>query len=56
MTAVVLALPSERAELLAEELQLAGVEVLARIAPEHAARLTARAEELRDADALLLPA
>lgn len=56
MTAVVLALPPARAELLAEELELAGVQVLARITPEHAARLTARAQELRDADALLLPA
>lgn len=56
MTAVVLALPAERAETLADELELAGIEVRARIAPERAAGLAAHAEELRGADALLIPA
>ncbi|MGN7859923.1 AAA family ATPase [Microbacterium sp. 22303] len=56
MTAVVLALPPERAETLAEELGLAGITVIARMTPEQAARLVAHAEELRDAEALLIPA
>lgn len=56
MTGVVLALPPERAETLAEELELAGVTVIARMTPEQAARLVAHAEELRDAEALLIPA
>jgi len=56
VTGVVLAVPPERAETIAEELELAGVTVIARMAPEQAARLTAHAVELRDADALLIPA
>jgi MinD-like ATPase involved in chromosome partitioning or flagellar assembly len=56
MTGIVLALPAERAESLAEELSLAGVAVIARMPPERAARLSAHAEELREADALLIPA
>lgn len=56
MTAVVLALPFERAQSLAEELELAGVDVLTRITPERAGGLTAHSEELRGADALLIPA
>lgn len=56
MTGIVLALPPERAETLAEELGLAGITVIARMTPEQAARLVAHAEELRDAEALLIPA
>ena len=56
MTGVVLALPPERAERLAEELELAGVAVIARMPPHQAARLVAHAEELRGAEALLIPA
>jgi len=56
VTGVVLAMPPERAEALAEELELAGVAVIARMPPHQAARLVAHAEELRDAEALLIPA
>ena len=56
MTGVVLALPPEQAETLADELELAGIAVIARMTPDHAARLVAHAEELRDAEALLIPA
>jgi MinD-like ATPase involved in chromosome partitioning or flagellar assembly len=56
VTGVVLALPPERAETLADELELAGVTVIARMPPPQAARLVAHAEELRDAEALLIPA
>jgi MinD-like ATPase involved in chromosome partitioning or flagellar assembly len=56
VTGVVLALPAERAETLAGELELAGVAVIARMPPAQAARLVAHAEELRDAEALLIPA
>ncbi|MDQ4215433.1 AAA family ATPase [Microbacterium sp. ASV81] len=56
MTGIVLALPEERAVELAEELALAGCEVVARLAPADAARLSAHAEELRAADALVVPA
>ncbi|MFB7843373.1 CpaE family protein [Microbacterium sp. NPDC056052] len=56
MTGVVLAMPPDRAETLAEELELAGVAVIARMPPHQAARLVAHAEELRDAEALLIPA
>ncbi|MGN8027841.1 AAA family ATPase [Microbacterium sp. 22242] len=56
MTGIVLALPADRAEVLAEELGLAGVPVIARIPPEQAAQLSAHAEELHEADALLIPA
>jgi len=56
VTGIVLALPPERAETLAEELGLAGITVIARMTPEQAAGLVAHAEELRDAEALLIPA
>lgn len=56
MTGILLALPADRAAVLAEELGLAGVDVIARMLPEHAAQLSAHAEELREADALLIPA
>ena len=56
MTGVVLALPPEHAERLAEELELAGVAVIARMPPHQAARLVAHAEELRGAETLLIPA
>ena len=56
MTAVVLAVPPGRADALAEELRLAGIDVVSRLAPERAAGLAPHAEELRAADALLIPA
>ncbi len=56
MTGIVLALAADRAEALAEELGLAGVDVIARMPPKQAAQLSAHAEELRAADALLIPA
>lgn len=56
MTGIVLALPPDRAEAIVEDIELAGIEVIARMAPEQAARLAAHAEELRAADALLIPA
>lgn len=56
MTAVVLAVARERADALADELELAGIEVVSRLTPERAAGLAPHAEELRAADALLIPA
>ncbi|SFR41812.1 MinD-like ATPase involved in chromosome partitioning or flagellar assembly [Microbacterium azadirachtae] len=56
MTAVLLAVAAARAEALAEELELAGIDVLDRIPPEHATGLAVRADELRGADALVIPA
>jgi MinD-like ATPase involved in chromosome partitioning or flagellar assembly len=56
VTAVLLAVAAARAEALAEELELAGIDVLGRIPPEHATGLAVRADGLRGADALVIPA
>ncbi|WP_295012257.1 P-loop NTPase [uncultured Microbacterium sp.] len=56
MSGVILATDADHAERLAEELPLAGVTVVARMPPDRAARLGAHASELREADALLIPA
>lgn len=56
MTAVVLALPPERARTLGEELELAGIAVTSRMTPAQATELAADSDELRDADVLVIPA
>ncbi|KJL27246.1 CobQ/CobB/MinD/ParA nucleotide binding domain protein [Microbacterium azadirachtae] len=56
MTAVLLAVAAARAEALAEELELAGIDVLRRIPPAHVVGLAVRADELRGAGALVIPA